>query len=50
MYEDRSFSVPQTVCICDRCGLDMREQAYDGEWEERVSIAFWGGDSPCQLT
>lgn len=43
MYEDRTFSVVQTVCICDRCGLEMRQETCDGEWEERLTVAFRGG-------
>jgi hypothetical protein len=43
MYEDQRVSVLQTLCSCDRCGLEMREQTYDGEWEERLSIVFRGG-------
>lgn len=43
MYEERRVSVVQTVCTCDRCGLEMRAQTYDGEWEERLTISFRGG-------
>lgn len=42
-YEDRKVIVTRTICICDRCGLEMDPEAIDGEWEERVSIVFRGG-------
>jgi hypothetical protein len=43
MYEDRRISVLQTVCTCDRCGLEMRQETYDGEWEERLAVVFRAG-------
>lgn len=43
MYEDRQYTVVNTVCVCDRCGLEMHRQGSDFEWQERVSIAFRAG-------
>lgn len=43
MYEDRQYTVVDTVCVCDRCGLEMHRRGSDFEWQERVSIAFRAG-------
>lgn len=42
MLKYENVTTKQSVAaVCDRCGREM--QKHDGEWEERISIAFRGG-------
>lgn len=44
MLKHETVTVRQ-VCaaVCDHCGREMVKRAHDGEWEERIAIAFRGG-------
>lgn len=44
MLKHETVTVRQ-VCaaVCDRCGREMARRDQDGEWEERISIAYRGG-------
>jgi hypothetical protein len=44
MLEYREKSIREvSVCTCDRCGSRMSPEDSDGEWQERVSLAWRGG-------
>lgn len=44
MLRYETVTTKQVVAsLCDRCGREMLKRACDGEWEERISIAFRGG-------
>jgi hypothetical protein len=44
MLKLEQITTPQvTAVVCDRCGQEMKKRGCDGEWDERISIAFRGG-------
>lgn len=43
MADNKLFADEKSVCTCDRCGRVMEKDVVDGEWQERLIIAFRGG-------
>ncbi|HKR40310.1 MAG TPA: MbcA/ParS/Xre antitoxin family protein [Paraburkholderia sp.] len=44
MLEFREKTIREvSACTCDRCGRRMSPEDSDGEWHERVSLAWCGG-------
>ncbi len=44
MLKHETVTILQAIAaVCDRCDRELRKRAHDGEWEERISIAFRGG-------
>lgn len=43
MLQQKPVTTHQLVCVCDRCGREMRSELHDSEWEERLAITFRAG-------
>ncbi|MCL4470106.1 MAG: hypothetical protein M1547_02990 [Gammaproteobacteria bacterium] len=41
MLRFEAVATEQAVAaVCDRCGREMQKDAFDGEWQEKISIDF----------